>query len=269
MNTCYKHPDRETGVTCQRCEKYICPDCQTPGAVGFLCPDDSKANSNIKQATFQQGIFNRAPITIILIGINVLVFAAQLFIPGVTDSLFYANIGDKYSEGSLLRAFSSGFAHSTDQVTHILFNMYSLFVLGTVLEPLFGKLKFSIMYGFGIFGGTIGVLLLAPFGTGVVGASGAVFALMGAYLVTMLALKQDAQQIFLLIAINLGLSFLPGIAWEAHLGGLVVGLVVAGLYVVFRKSNQRTVLYLTLIGLAAILMGIWVYGNSTLPPITL
>ncbi|MEY4418281.1 MAG: hypothetical protein RIQ88_719 [Actinomycetota bacterium] len=269
MNTCYRHPDRETGVSCQRCDRYICPDCQTPGAVGFLCPEDSKANSNIKQATFQQGIFQRAPITIILIAINLVVFAAQLFIPGVTDSLFYANIGDLYEEGSLTRAFSSGFAHSTDQITHILFNMYSLFILGTVLEPLFGKLKFSIMYVFGIFGGTLGVLLLAPFGTGVVGASGAIFALMGAYLVTMLALKQDAQQIFIIIAINLGLSFLPGIAWEAHIGGLVVGVIIAGTYVMFRRATQRTVLYLTLVGLAVILGGVWVYGNGALPPITL
>ena len=125
-------------------------------------------------------------------------------------------------------------------------NMYSLFVLGTLLEPFLGKLRFGLLYVLGIFGGIVAVKLLSPYGTFVLGASGAIFALMGAFLVVLRSQRMDTTQLLILIGLNVVVSFLPGIAWEAHIGGLVTGMAVAGLIVLLRQKQQQVILYSTL-----------------------
>ena len=90
METCYRHPNRETGVSCQRCDRFICPECATPGAVGFLCPEDAGDRVKIQRANFQKSLFQRAPITMTLIGINVLVFIAQFLIPDSQNIFAFA-----------------------------------------------------------------------------------------------------------------------------------------------------------------------------------
>ena len=162
----------------------------------------------------------------VLMGINILVYLAQWLIPSLTDALVYFNIGPGTEYSSALRALTSGFAHDPTQITHILFNMYSLFVLGTLLEPVLGKAKFLIVYFISLFGGIVGVILFNPIGYSVYGASGAIFGLMGAYLVMLRAVRADTRQMLIIVGINIVLSFLPGIAWAAHLGGLVIGAAV-------------------------------------------
>lgn len=234
MNTCYRHPDRETGVSCQRCDRYICPDCSTSGAVGFLCPEDAKDTIKVRKANFQKSITSLAPVTMVLIGINVLVFLGQWLIPSLTEYLVFLNVGPSSEYGTALRALTSGFAHDPNQISHILFNMYSLFVLGTLLEPALGKLKFLLIYFASLFGGIVGVIVLNPFGYAVYGASGAIFGLMGSYLVMLRAVRGDTRQMLVIVAINVVLSFLPGIAWAAHFGGLVVGALVTALLVLLK-----------------------------------
>ena len=251
-------------MSCQRCEKYICVSCATPGAVGFLCPDDAKERVKIHRPTFAKSPFQAAPVTITLIAINVLVYLGQILVPGYTDLLFYANVGPNYDAGSLLRVFTAGFAHSESQITHILFNMYSLFVLGTIIEPMIGKLRFTLLYLLSIFAGGIGVLYLAPWGTSVVGASGAIFGLMGAYLVLLRALKLDASQMYVLIGINLVIGFLPGIAWQAHVGGLIVGGVIAVIFASTRSIEKRPQQTALVVGLVVFLGALWVLANENL-----
>jgi len=259
---CYRHPDRETGVSCQRCERFICVDCSSPGAIGFLCPEDSKDRVKIQKASFQKSLFSAAPITMTLIGINVLVYAAQLLIPGLTYSLRYSNVGSITDEGSWLRVFTSGFAHSDSQITHILFNMYSLFVLGTLLEPMIGKIRFLVLYFMSIFGGGLGFLVLSTSFGSVVGASGAVFGLMGAYLVFLVKMKLNAGQMYIIIGINLFVGFLPGIAWEAHVGGLVVGAAVGYVLVSTRDRMKQNIQTLSLIAISIALLAIWIIRNA-------
>ena len=253
MNVCYRHPNRETGVSCQRCDRYICPECSTPGAVGFLCPEDAKQKANIQRASFQQTLSQRAPITMVLLGINVFIFVANFFTGAINEELVYGNTGDG-SYSTALRAFTSGFAHG--DVMHIAFNMYSLFVLGALLEPFLGKLRFGILYLLGIFGGIVAVKLLSPYGTFVLGASGAIFALMGAFLVVLRSQRMDTTQLLILIGLNVVMSFLPGIAWEAHIGGLVTGMTVAGLFVLLRQKQEQVILYsaLAVMGIAFVLL---------------
>jgi len=263
--TCYRHPDRETGVSCQRCDKYICVDCASPGAIGFLCPEDGKDRVKIHRPSFAKSPLQAAPVTIVLIVINVLVYIAEQLMPDLIDQLMYAKYLQDSEYGSILRVLTSSFAHSTDQITHILFNMYSLYVLGTIIEPMVGKLRFIALYLLSAFGGGVGVLLLADFGISVVGASGAVFGLMGAYLVLLRALKLDASQMYVLIGINLFLGFLPGIAWQSHVGGLAVGAAVAFVLSRTRRREQQSIQIGLLVGIVVILVGAWVYGNSILP----
>ncbi len=260
---CYRHPDRETGVSCQRCDRFICVDCSSPGAIGFLCPEDAKDRVKIKKATFQKSLVSSAPITFILIAINILVFVAQLLSPEFDYFIGYSNAPFD-PDNSLAQILMSSFAHSTSSFTHILFNMYSLFVLGTLLEPMLGKIRFLTLYAFSIFGGGLGFLILSTQFGSVVGASGAVFGLMGAYLVFLIVMKLNAGQMYIIIGLNLVLGFLPGIAWEAHVGGLVVGAAVGYVLVATRNRAKQTAQTVALVGIGIALFVVWFVANAPL-----
>ncbi len=205
-----------------------------------------------------------APITFTLIGINVVIYLLQQLFPTLIYSLWYANVGSNTEDGSILRVFTSAFAHSNTQITHILFNMYSLFVLGTLLEPMLGRLRFAFLYVASIFGGGLGFLFLSTNFGSVVGASGAVFGLMGAYLVFLVKLKLNAGQMYVIIGINLILGFLPGIAWEAHVGGLIVGAAVGYVLVSTRERSKQIVQTVALVAITVALVALWIIRNAPL-----
>ncbi len=262
LTYCYKHPDRETGVSCQRCDRYICPQCSTPGAVGYLCPEDAGVPSTVVKANFQKTIWQLMPVTLVLMAANIIVFALQLMDPTLTEALLYAKFPG-YS--TLERAFTSGFAHSTADFLHIAFNMWSLYILGRMLEPVLGKLKFILLYFLSLFAGVIAVLLLSDIQTSVVGASGAIFGLMAALIVVLRVLKSDARQVIILVVVNFALSFSPGISWQAHLGGFLAGGLITLVYAKFRKPTEQATLYILIGVIAVALGGLWIYGNSILP----
>lgn len=245
---CYRHPDRETGVSCQRCERYICPECQTPSAVGFLCPEDSHVpvTERIRASAVPF-------VTYTLIAINIAAYLAQWTLPGFTNSFVYV---PAFTGIEPWRMFSAGFLHSTSQVTHILFNMYSLFILGRALESVIGAGRFLALYLLSILGGSVAVLLFTSPNSSVLGASGGVFGLMAAYFVILKSLGQRSNGFVGLIAINLVLSFMPGVSWQAHLGGLVVGGLIALVYSKTRRREQRgaqrAALFLILAALIAV-----------------
>ena len=262
LTYCYKHPDRETGVSCQRCDRYICPQCSTPGAVGYLCPEDAGVPSTVVKANFQKTIWQLMPVTLVLIAANIIVFALEMLDPNVAIALEYTPTS--YMDyGSLVRAFTSGFAHSTTNILHIAFNMWSLYILGRMLEPVLGKLKFIILYVLSLFAGTLGVLFLGDHA--VLGASGAIFGLMASLIVVLRVLKSDARQVIILVAVNFALSFSPGIAWQAHLGGFIAGGLITLVYAKFRKPTEQATLYILIGVIAVALGGLWIYGNSILP----
>ena len=123
---------------------------------------------------------------------------------------------------------------------HLLFNMFTLYIFGQVLEPMLGRARFLALYLVAAFGGSVAVLLFSDPFTSVVGASGAIYGLMGAYFVLLRSVGERAGQLTGLIAINLIFSFLsPGISWQAHIGGLAVGAAVAAIYAATRRPEQR------------------------------
>jgi membrane associated rhomboid family serine protease len=145
------------------------------------------------------------------------------------------------------RLVTSMFAHAG--VFHVLFNMYALYLFGTQLEYLLGRGRFLMLYFLAGFGGSAAVMVLAP-ETFVLGASGAIFGLFAAYFVISRRLGGNATQLLVVIGLNFALGFfIPNISWEAHLGGAIVGALVALVFVSTRRRQQRG---LQVAGLAAI-----------------
>ncbi|GGG46250.1 rhomboid family intramembrane serine protease [Kocuria dechangensis] len=243
---CPRHPDRPTYVTCQRCERPTCPECQRTAAVGVHCVDCVEGAARSRPA-YRTSLGGRAPrgsamlVTWTLIGLNTTVYALQWLgqVVGLdlTRTFFYAPV---LTASEPWRMLTSGFLHSTGNVAHLLLNMYSLYLFGRMLEPALGRGRFLLLFLLSILGGSVGVLLLGNPLTPVLGASGGVFGLFGALFVLQRHLGQSITPILVLIGINLVFGFLfPGIAWEAHLGGLVTGALTAFVYTLLLRSRRR------------------------------
>jgi membrane associated rhomboid family serine protease len=159
------------------------------------------------------------------------------------------------------RMLTSVFAHSQGSIFHILLNMYSLFIFGPILERLLGRIRFLALYLISGFGGSVAVLLLAP-STAVLGASGAIFGLLGAFFVIQRRLGGNNIQLLIVIGINLVIGFLPGfnISWQAHVGGLIAGAAVAFVYLRTRRPEQRNLQILLVSLVALALIGLTIVG---------
>jgi membrane associated rhomboid family serine protease len=273
---CPRHPDRVSYVRCQRCGRPACAECQRPAAVGFQCVDcvrEQAAATPARKNAFGGVSRGDTPVvTYALIGLCVVVFLLQLVIPGITRSFTYAPVFTAGAGGVIpaepWRMLTAAFLHSERSFLHIAFNMYALYILGKVLEPAMGRARFLALYLISALGGSIGVLLLSgnPL-QGVVGASGAVFGLFGALLIVQRKRGGDVRQIVVLIAINAVLGFVvPGIAWQAHLGGLVAGAAcAAAIAYAPRGSRQARTQALGLGGVVVLLALLTVVGVARLP----
>src|SRR5947208_3545179 len=233
MEACYRHPDRDTGVACSNCARPICPDCMTATSVGMRCPECARQKTRVVRRAYA----GAEPIaTYTLIAVNVLAYIASVASgSGVAGGVGGAN--SVLAEGALSRAaihdgevwrlITAGFLHYT--FFHILFNMYALYILGTLLEPVIGRLRFAVIYGVSLLAGSFGALLLSPNGL-TVGASGAVFGLMGAAFIVLRKRGVDPMQsgLGMWIILNLAITFaVPHISIGGHIGGLVGGTLAA------------------------------------------
>jgi membrane associated rhomboid family serine protease len=262
---CYRHPDRQSFVLCQRCGRTICGECQTPAPVGVICPE-CMAEQRATAPRTKPAVLTRARaaagrgapvVTYSLIGITLAIFVLQL-IPGlaVTDRLLYAGVYSAPGNFEPWRMLTSVFVHSTGLLFHVLLNMYTLWIFGQLLEGLLGRGRFLALYLISGLAGSVGVLWLGSPFTGVVGASGAIFGLMGAFLVIQRRLGGNATQLLVLVGINLVIGFVPGfnISWQAHLGGLIGGALVGLIFVETRKRDQKGLQIGLLVGLVAFLL---------------
>jgi membrane associated rhomboid family serine protease len=238
--TCYRHPNRETGVSCSSCGRPICPDCMTPTPVGMRCPECSRQKTKVRTAAT---LTSEPQLTYVLIAINVIAWLGMLAsgapISGVGGTVYQhgALYGPLVADGEWWRIITGGFLHAG--ILHIAFNMYFLYFLGTILEPMIGRLRFALIYVIALVGGSFGALLLSP-NTPTVGASGAVFGLMGAAIIAMRARGIDPWQsgLGVTLLLNLGITFLiPGIAIGGHIGGLIAGGIVG--YLLFEVADRR------------------------------
>jgi membrane associated rhomboid family serine protease len=266
-NSCYRHPDRQSFVLCQRCGRTICGECQTPAPVGVICPECMREQRASAPRT-KPAIITRARaatgrgapvVTYSLIGITIVVYLLQL-IPGlgVTDWLYFTPLAMSEIAFQPWRLITSVFVHSTGLIFHVLLNMYTLWIFGQLLENVLGRGRFLALYLISGLAGSVGVVWLADHNTSVVGASGAIFGLMGAFLVIQRRLGGSATQLLVLVGINLVIGFIPGlnIAWQAHLGGLVGGALVGLIFVETRKREQRGLQIGLLVGLTLLLLAL-------------
>jgi membrane associated rhomboid family serine protease len=185
--------------------------------------------------------------------INLVIWLLQV-IPGstVTSTLFYAPLLTVIEPWRMITA---GFVHSPDNFWHILLNIYSIYIFGRVIEPMLGPIRFLVLYLVSIFGGSAMVLWLGEPVVPVVGASGAFFGLMGAYLIMLRAIGDNSGLLVGLIAVNLAFGFLvPGISWQGHLGGLLAGMAVTAVYARTRYKSgfSQKIQVLGVIGLIAL-----------------
>ena len=223
--TCYRHPNRETGVSCSSCGRPICPDCMTPTPVGMRCPECARQRTKVRTA----GSLQREPtLTYALIGLNVLVALATLVggagaAQGGGGSLIDAGAVSRFTvaAGEIWRLLTAGFLHAG--LFHLFFNMFALYVLGGMLEPAIGRLRFALIYVVSLLAGSFGALLLQPTGQ-TVGASGAVFGIFGAVAVLEQQRVIAGAGALGIIFVNLIITFvIPGISIGGHLGGLAGG----------------------------------------------
>lgn len=270
--TCYRHPDRETWIRCQRCERPICPDCMKDAAVGFQCPSCvAEGRASVRQAkTAYGGSISSNPglTSIVLIGLNVVVwvlitatgrYGSRLwdlfalaprgscregdgYYPTVSETACRtsdtARWAEGVSDGALWQLLTSMFTHV--EPWHLGFNMLALWVLGPQLESILGRGRYLATYLLSGLAGSVAVYWLSGEQTSTVGASGAVFGLMGALVVVGLKARGQVQGLLLWIGINVVLTFtIPNVSWQGHFGGLVGGAAIAAV-LAFAPRERRT-----------------------------
>lgn len=261
--TCYRHPDRATGVSCIRCGRPICPECMTSASVGFQCPECVRAGQASVRAPRRAPAARTAGrrwgvVTLTLIALNVAVFVATAVSAGLDridpfDNQFSELFADLQlapvlvqQAGEDWRLITSAFLHIG--ITHLALNMLALLLFGSELERGLGRWRYLAVYLLAALGGSVAVLLFGDPLVPVAGASGAIWGLMGAFGVLAVTQRGDVRGIVTLLVINLAISVLvPGISLLGHLGGLAAGLVAAGVVVLARRRTEVQVLGLLLL----------------------
>lgn len=242
---CPRHPDRVSYIRCQRCDRPVCTECQRPAPVGVQCVD-CVAAARSAAPVYRTVLGGRARagapvVTLTIIGICAALFLLSRVFPAVTTTLVFAPVIGFHQP---YRFLTTAFLHAN--FLHIAVNMYALWIVGTYLERMLGRARYLALYLISAIGGSVAVLMFADPASSswfipVVGASGAVFGAFAAILAVLRRTGRDASQILVLIAINLVLGFVvPGISWQAHLGGLITGLVLGALYA-YAPKRTRTV----------------------------
>ena len=257
---CYKHPDREAGVRCRRCERAICPDCMITAPVGFQCRECVKGAPAVRT---MRSLRPDPYLTWALVAVNVVAF-----LPSFGTTGRGADLGVRAFEVAVLgewwRIVSAGFLHFN--LLHLGFNMLLLWWLGGMLEPALGRLRYGLLYLVSLLAGSLGALALSPDAyTG--GASGAVFGLMAAAFLFQRRRNVDPMQGGLggLLLVNLLLTFArPGISIGGHLGGLVGGAAVAAVLDATEGDRARRalgMLAVLVLGVLVTLGALWVAEN--------
>jgi membrane associated rhomboid family serine protease len=294
--TCYRHPDRVTGLSCSECGRPICTECMTMAPVGIRCPEHSGRPQGVQRVT--KGVRRAsyeglgAKVTRALVGLNVAVYIAEL----AQGSGVNADHGSIYQDGALIangvkvgdnlaglpkhafvpgletvgvghgdwwRLITAAFLHYGP--FHLLLNMLALYWFGSALEQRIGSGKFLLLYVVSGLAGSAGALIAAPT-TPTVGASGAIFGILGAGLV----LEQQRDYVFGgsalgVIILNLVFTFsIPNISIGGHIGGLAGGAAATlGLsrfgrgHAAYGRAGALGMATIVVVGIASIAVAYW------------
>lgn len=263
LPVCPRHPTVVSHVRCQRCGRPTCPTCQRPAPVGIHCVDCVAAAARQRPVrTVAGGRVARSGnpvVTWTIIGLCVAAFVAQSAVPRFAAlTVFRPEFGAVQPWRFLTTAFLHG------GLMHLAFNMYALYLVGPTLELVLGRWRYVALYVISAVGGSVAVLLFASphsaaWVTATVGASGAVFGLFGALAVTLRRLRRPSNQVLVLIAINLALGFIvPAVSWQAHLGGLLTGALLAAAYLFAPRERRGLLAVAATAGLLLVLVALTV-----------
>lgn len=272
---CYRHPGRETNVTCTRCERPICPACLREAPVGFQCPECVRGRRVVRQPQLPYGgriSEHAALVTVVLGALNIVMFAVTAatsptgFTHNWSSRLFGrlvlnpTVIADKDEYGRLIGA---AFLHYGPW--HILVNMFSLAVLGPGIERIFGHWRYLVLYLASALGASVVAFAFEPSGATVAGASGAIFGLFGALVVIYRKLGLDLRALVPTILINVYITYaVPNISWTAHLGGFVTGALVAAAIIYAPQTNRSLYQVGGVVGVVAVLAGLTIWRGMSL-----
>jgi membrane associated rhomboid family serine protease len=250
---CFRHPGRETYLSCTRCGRPACPDCLRSAPVGQQCVECIReGNQGVRRPSgaFGGRVVSGATVTWVIVGLNVLFYLILQVYPGLAND--WALVGKfgphmGVADGQYYRLITSAFLPptGTSGLMDIAFNMWALIFVGPALERLLGHLRFAAVYLLSALGGSVFFYLVAPPAEAALGASGAIFGLFGAWFVVSRRLRLDTRAIVFLIVLNLVFSFAfrSSIAWQAHVGGLIVGSLITAAYA-YAPRAQRAVVQL-------------------------
>jgi membrane associated rhomboid family serine protease len=291
---CYRHPDRETGLSCSECGRPICYECMTAAPVGLRCPEHSGKPQGVAKVTRAAeravtGVGGRRvnAVTLALIGINLAVYLAELgaggTINGTSNWLFdhgASILSGVYAQGQVVpvpegvvvprgieligfahgewwRIFTPMFLHYGP--LHLALNMYSLYFAGSILESIIGRWRFLLLYVVSGLAGSAGAFLWSPNSIGV-GASGAIFGVLGAlFVLERRGNISTGGQIAGLILINLVFTFALSrfVSVGAHVGGLIGGIVVMFLMLRANRSALIAVGAAAAVTVVSLVLSFW------------
>lgn len=265
--SCYRHPERETYIRCQRCDRYVCPDCQRQASVGVHCLDCVREGS--KQMPVARTRFGGvlrpggAEVTKVLLGLNLAVSVPSLLL-GSRILAATALIGANVYLGEYWRLFTSMFVHAG--LMHLVVNMISLWVLGPPLEAALGRLRFVALYLIGGLGGSAVAYAFTAVNVAVIGASGAIAALFGATLVLARQLRWDPSLLFGILAINVLINVFASsaLSWQGHLGGLIAGAMLGALLGYAPRERRNLVQGVGFTAVAVLAIGLIVWRTTML-----
>jgi membrane associated rhomboid family serine protease len=215
----------------------------TPASIGYQChscaSDSTPVINGMIRNRFTPNQKN-TPVTKFLSISLIVVYVAQFLLGDVLIANF-ALFAPSVANGKWWLLITAGFLHGS--IIHLLFNVYIFWVIGSQLESIVGNIKFIIIYFVSLLGGSLASYIFSPFGSYSIGASGAIFGLMGAMLVVGRKRNLDISQITTLVAINVVIGFvLSGIDWRAHLGGLATGAFITWVFLnatSLKEKNQQ------------------------------
>jgi len=262
--TCYRHPDRETGVSCSSCGRPICPECMTPTPVGMRCPECSRQRTKVVRNPTGTPGSRVFPATMVLIAINVIVYLAEILrgpggLSGISPQMYFefALNGVEIAGGEWYRLITGGFLHQN--IGHILLNMVALYFGGRLIEPAIGTPRFLALYFASLLAGSFGALVVSGPTAFTVGASGAIFGVFGAAFVIARGRGRTnvASELGILIAINLAFTLgYPGISIGGHFGGLIGGAICGAAIIAGERGyfgpQRRVAEYLAMLAVAVV-----------------
>ena len=269
---CYRHPDRETGVSCSECGRGICPDCMTFSPVGIRCPDHSgqaRGPAGVVRTVQRRSASRPGIVTTTLIAINVGIYLLELAL-GAPITASAGSIYDwgvlnaaEVAKGDWYRLLSAAFLHYGP--VHLGLNMLALWWIGRPLEDYLGPVRYLLLYLVSGLAGSAGALVVSP-NADTVGASGAIFGILGAAIVLE---RQGAYVLggsaMTLLIVNVAFTFaVPGISIGGHLGGLAGGALCILALSRFGKGNAAysridavSIASIVAVGLISVAVAYW------------